>query len=129
MGWQNRSNDDLEWVQLDENETFEGTLLGTIQCDGTNGPFTAYKLQSESGNLYGFSGASIQNQLGGESAGTRVRITFDGMKTAKSGRNFKAYSVQVYVDVDAPAPAAPVADTAESPVDEAPAAPKPARSF
>lgn len=129
--WVSKSNDDLEWVKLAEDESFEGVLMGDMTCNGANGEFTAYKLQAESGKLYGFSGASIANQLGDVRVGSKVRITFEGQKQSKSGRTFNAYQVDVYLEdgadlSDVTVEPAPATENTSEPVT---AGPKPAYSF
>lgn len=92
------TNDFVKLV-LAEGETFEGTYLGTKTITGANGEFQAHDLQGEDDVLYSATGASLNNQLGDLENGSRVRITFEGLKKTKTpGRTVKAYEVSVYTE-------------------------------
>lgn len=123
-GWVNKAaKTDFVKLEMDEGDVFEGTYLGGQEINGANGSFIAHALQSDSDKEYSATGASLNSQLDGVDIGTRVRITFNGLKNTKTpGRQVKDYEVQVYV---------PEADETTAVVVPEPVAeePKKAKSF
>lgn len=86
-------------LALSEGETFEGVFLGSKSITGANGDFTAHELQDEDGNAVSATGASLNNQLADVEPGSRVRLTYEGLKKTKTpGRTVKSYIVEVYVE-------------------------------
>lgn len=98
-GWESKAqNTDFVKLVMDEGDVFEGAYLGATNLTGANGDFIAHALQSDSDKEYSATGASLNSQLQGVDVGTRVRITFNGLKNTKTpGRQVKDYEVQVYV--------------------------------
>lgn len=97
---------DTEWVKivLEEGETFEGRYAGPRDQNGSNGPFVSHEFEKEDDEaVYQISGASLNRGLADVEPGTTVRLTFDGIVTTKSKRTCKAYTVEVYADLPAPA--------------------------
>lgn len=125
-GWESKAvKTDFVKLEMDAGDVFEGTYLGATNLTGANGDFIAHGLQSDSDKEYSATGASLNSQLDGVEIGTRVRITFNGLKNTKTpGRQVKDYEVQVYVpEADA------VVAEAEAEVIATAEEPKKAKSF
>lgn len=126
-GWVNKTaKTDFIKLVMEEGDVFEGVYLGATNLTGANGDFIAHALQSDSEKEYSATGASLNSQLDGVDVGTRVRITFNGLKNTKTpGRQVKDYEVQVYVPEADEAPAANVVPETPAVAEE----PKKAKSF
>lgn len=100
MGWVNKNTPQAtgDKLEMKDGETFEGTFLGSADCNGKHGAFTGHNLANEDGDPFFATGYSLDKQFADVETGSRVRITFNGMKPTKSGNTVKDYEVAVYVE-------------------------------
>lgn len=99
--WKSKSVAQSDGIKFDlkEGETWEGTYIASNDCTSKQyGPFVGHDLEAEDGTAYFAVGASLNNQLADVDPGSRIRVTYNGLKPTKKGFNVKDYEIEVYVE-------------------------------
>jgi hypothetical protein len=108
VGWKTKETSDAEAVNWDETDEVEGVLDGERTVSTKYGDKSIYTFRGVDGgedfDVWG--AAQLDRQLNDVEFGTRVKIKHLGLKRGKGGNRYHDFEVAVWLDDDAPAPAA-----------------------